>query len=64
FIYDSVTNIFMKTTNKKTVIDKLKKVRIEKKTDEEFHLQMELKNNQNFLKKVTRENHIKQFSKL
>ena len=36
FIYDSVTNIFMKTTNKKTVIDKLKKVRIEKKTDDEF----------------------------
>ena len=36
FIYDSITNDFMKTTNKKTVSDKLKKVRIEKKTDKEF----------------------------
>jgi len=36
FIYDSISNDFMKTTNKKTVSDKLKKVRIEKKTDAEF----------------------------
>ena len=35
FIYDSITNVFMKTS-KKVVSDKLKKVRIEKKTDEEF----------------------------
>ena len=28
--------MFMKTTNKKTVSDELKKVRIEKKTDKEF----------------------------
>lgn len=36
FIYDSATNMFMKTTNKKTVSDELKKARKEKKTDEEF----------------------------
>lgn len=36
FIYNTITNIFMKTTNKKTVSDKLKKVRMEKKTDVEF----------------------------
>ena len=36
FIYDSVTSVFMKTANKKTVSDKLKKARTEKKTDEEF----------------------------
>ena len=35
FIYDSVPNILVKT-DKKTVSDKLKKVRVEKKTDEEF----------------------------
>ena len=35
FIYDSITNVFMKTS-KKAVSDKLKKVRIEKKTDCEF----------------------------
>ena len=36
FIYDSVVNMFMKTTNKKTVSDELKTVRMEKKTDKEF----------------------------
>jgi len=36
FIYDSVAKIFMKTTNKKTVSDELKKARVEKKTDKEF----------------------------
>ncbi len=36
FIYDSVTGVFMKTTSKKTVNEKLKKARTEKKTDKEF----------------------------
>jgi len=36
FIYDCITNVFMKTSNKKTVSDKLKKVRTGKKTDVEF----------------------------
>ena len=36
FIYDSITSVFMKTANKKTVSDKLKKARTEKKIDEEF----------------------------
>ncbi len=36
FIYDSVAKIFMKTANKKTVSDELKKARMEKKTDKEF----------------------------
>lgn len=36
FIYDIATKIFMKITNKKTISDEFKKVRIEKKTDKEF----------------------------
>ena len=36
FIYGLAAKIFMKTANKKTVSDELKKIRIEKKTDKEF----------------------------
>jgi len=64
FIYDLIDDIFMKTTSKKTLSDKLKKVRVEKKTDEEFPPSKGIHKRSELPKKPTKENHIKQFNKL